>query len=607
MAEPQELPQAIRNQGRLLGETHQRVDSLTESVHRLAQQQAGQQAQLTQISASLSEITERLTLLSAPPTAGPEPVTPAPAAAPAAAGSFPVSKPEKYDGAPSQCQGFLLQCSLFFSNSPPSSDSARISFVVSRLTGRALDWATAVWGVYGQATYERFLQDFAEVFDHPNEGRSSGELLLQMRQGTRSVAEYSLDFRTVAAGSGWNEPALVVAFRNGLHPDLLKELACRDEGLDLDKLIALAIRLDQLKRGAVQTVRRASSVRPRPLACSWSLGALSRTSPRASAVCTEEEPMQVDSARLTPAERSRRRQEGLCLYCGEEGHLLRNCSTRPRRNLPAAPPKARENRPLSDVVSSPTPGMVAKSLRIPVTLSYQGLSLTFAALIDSGAEGNFIPTRVAKRLSIPVVTLNPSLRLSAVDGDPVGKGVVSLMTPSVTMAVSALHFEEIRFFVLDSSEYAVILGLPWLRMHNPVISWADRELVTWSSHCFNHCLMFPQISLSSTSIESPDSPTPVCIPPEYHDLAEVFSKSNATKLPPHRSYDCGIELLANTTVPKARVYPLTQAEEIAMEEYTREALAQGFIRRSTSPAAAGFFFIKKKDGGLRPCIDYRGF
>lgn len=43
-----------------------------------------------------------------------------------------------------------------------------------------------------------------------------------------------------------------------------------------------------------------------------------------------------------------------------------------------------------------------------------------------------------------------------------------------------------------------------------------------------------------------------------------------------------------------------------MEEYVLEALAQGYIRHSTSPAAAGFFFIKKKDGGLRPCIDYRG-
>ncbi|KAI4890785.1 hypothetical protein NFI96_028572, partial [Prochilodus magdalenae] len=553
MAEPQQLQSALRNQGRLLGETCRRVDALTESVNSLAQQQAGQLAQLIQISDSLGDLTERLTLLTAPPTAGAESATTAPVPAPAVAGSFPVSKPEKYDGAPSQCQGFLLQCSLFFSNSPPSSDSARISFVVSRLTGRALDWATAVWRSYGQATYERFIQDFSEVFDHPNEGRSSGELLIRMRQGIRPVAEYALDFRIVAAGSGWNEPALVVAFRNGLHPDLLKELACRDDGLDLDKLIALAIRLDQLKRGAVQSARRASSARSRQLACSWSVGALPRPTSRVSGNSVPEEPMQADSARLTPAERR----------------------------------------------------MVAKSMQIPVTLRYRGLSLTFPALIESGAEGNFIPTRVAKQLSIPVVTLNHSLRLSAVDGDPVGRGVVSFITPSVTMAVSALHSEEIRFFVLDSSEYAVILGLPWLKMHNPVVSWADRELVTWSSHCFNHCLMFPQISLSSTSIESPDSPTPVCIPPEYC-LSEVFSKSKATKLPPHRSYDCGIELLENTTVPKARVYPLTQAEEIAMEEYTREALAQGFIRRSTSPAAAGFFFVKKKDGGLRPCIDYRG-
>ncbi len=31
----------------------------------------------------------------------------------------------------------------------------------------------------------------------------------------------------------------------------------------------------------------------------------------------------------------------------------------------------------------------------------------------------------------------------------------------------------------------------------------------------------------------------------------------------------------------------------------------GFIRPFTSPASAGFFFVKKKDGGLRPCIDYR--
>ncbi len=43
-----------------------------------------------------------------------------------------------------------------------------------------------------------------------------------------------------------------------------------------------------------------------------------------------------------------------------------------------------------------------------------------------------------------------------------------------------------------------------------------------------------------------------------------------------------------------------------MEKYIEEAIQQGFVRPSTSPAASNFFFVTKKDGGLRPCIDYRG-
>ncbi len=42
-----------------------------------------------------------------------------------------------------------------------------------------------------------------------------------------------------------------------------------------------------------------------------------------------------------------------------------------------------------------------------------------------------------------------------------------------------------------------------------------------------------------------------------------------------------------------------------MDAYINESLAAGIIRPSTSPAGAGFFFVEKKDGGLRPCIDYR--
>ncbi|KAJ3594106.1 hypothetical protein NHX12_006438 [Muraenolepis orangiensis] len=55
-----------------------------------------------------------------------------------------------------------------------------------------------------------------------------------------------------------------------------------------------------------------------------------------------------------------------------------------------------------------------------------------------------------------------------------------------------------------------------------------------------------------------------------------------------------------------RLYNVSQPEKEAMRNYIAESLASGLIKPSSSPLAAGFFFfVAKKDGGLRPCIDYR--
>jgi hypothetical protein len=83
------------------------------------------------------------------------------------------------------------------------------------------------------------------------------------------------------------------------------------------------------------------------------------------------------------------------------------------------------------------------------------------------------------------------------------------------------------------------------------------------------------------------------IPEVYQDLREVFSKTRTTCLPPHRRWDCAINLLAGSAPQCRRIYLLSAAETEA-------------ICTSTSPAMAGLFFMAKKDGGLRPCIDYRG-
>ncbi|KAK6303564.1 hypothetical protein J4Q44_G00260180 [Coregonus suidteri] len=130
----------------------------------------------------------------------------------------------------------------------------------------------------------------------------------------------------------------------------------------------------------------------------------------------------------------------------------------------------------------------------------------------------------------------------------------------------------------------------------------QRALKEWSAQCVGRCL---GVSIGATSVESPNQVPALHIPPEYDDLAIVFSKAKATQLPPHRQGDCAIDLQVGAALPRSHVYPLSQEEKRAMETYIAESLRQGYIRPSTSPASSSLFFVKKKDGGLRPCIDYR--
>ena len=51
---------------------------------------------------------------------------------------------------------------------------------------------------------------------------------------------------------------------------------------------------------------------------------------------------------------------------------------------------------------------------------------------------------------------------------------------------------------------------------------------------------------------------------------------------------------------------MSQNELKAQKEWIDDNLAKGFIRPSSSPAASPMLFVKKKEGSLQPCLDYRG-
>uniref|UniRef100_A0A3B3D3I6 Gypsy retrotransposon integrase-like protein 1 n=1 Tax=Oryzias melastigma TaxID=30732 RepID=A0A3B3D3I6_ORYME len=292
----------------------------------------------------------------------------------------------------------------------------------------------------------------------------------------------------------------------------------------------------------------------------------------------------------------RRMRENLCLYCGNPGHLRASCPDRPIK---------RSGGPVSE--SFPP-------FEIPITLKIADRSIKTTAMIDSGAAGNFIDLAFSHANAIPLLSCEPRVAVSALDGRPLGSGRIKFLTPDIHLNIKDNHHEVIRLFAIDSPHCAVILGLPWLETHDPTIIWSSKELSFESNSCQNHHsshqnaapqrLLVRQVATAKVA-EHESVTTRDFLPPQYGDLREAFSQRNATRLPPHRPYDCAIELLPGATPTRGRVFPLSQPETEAMQKYIQEELQKGFIRPSTSPASAGFFFVKKKDGGLRPCIDFR--
>ncbi|KAI5085992.1 hypothetical protein C0J45_23069, partial [Silurus meridionalis] len=228
--------------------------------------------------------------------------------------------------------------------------------------------------------------------------------------------------------------------------------------------------------------------------------------------------------------------------------------------------------------------------------------MELAAFVDSGADAEFIDLKLAQQLLVPMEPLPEALLIRALDGSLLGRA--THRTRPLLMSVGEQHREWLSFLVISSPQAPIMLGFPWLRKHNPRVDWMTGRILDWGVHCFGHCLALPPPKpLPAVTPEHSDMAS---VPEVYHGLARVFSKALATSLPPHRHFDCAIDLHPGASPPRGRLYQLSAPERTSMNQYIQESLAAGIIRPSSSPAGAGFFFVEKKDKSLRPCIDYRG-
>nr|XP_054594019.1 uncharacterized protein LOC129160947 [Nothobranchius furzeri] len=171
--------------------------------------------------------------------------------------------PETFSGEYGKSRGFLLHCRLAFERSPDSfvNDSAKISYIVGLLRGKALQWAESRsrQASFLQGPLTDFLADFNLNFGDVESQMELAKNIWNLHQGRQSVTDFAIEFRTLAANFSGSGDMLKGAFAQALNDRIKDQLAYCQEPSTLEELIALAIRIDKRLRERSGSVSFASS------------------------------------------------------------------------------------------------------------------------------------------------------------------------------------------------------------------------------------------------------------------------------------------------------------------------------------------------------------
>jgi len=228
-------------------------------------------------------------------------------------------------------------------------------------------------------------------------------------------------------------------------------------------------------------------------------------------------------------------------------------------------------------------------------------------MIDSGATGNFISTRYVTSQHLNWKLKRNPYRLTLADGSPVSQegGWVrkEVYLPELSFGK---HQEPITLDTI-SMDHDLILGMPWLRKHNPEVDWDRQKLAFLRCKCEkNQSITKSPIVVKGETTGAELAVLMSDLPPEYQGFKKLFQEGEPGKtLPKHQPWDHEIPLETGKKPTYGPIYSLSEKELAVLRDYLKDNLEKGFIRPSTSPAGYPILFVPKKDGSLRLCVDYR--
>ncbi len=118
-------------------------------------------------------------------------------------------------------------------------------------------------------------------------------------------------------------------------------------------------------------------------------------------------------------------------------------------------------------------------MQLETTLCCNQLSLPLVALVDSGADENFLDINLAAQAVLGKESLTVPLKANTLNNQLLAQ--VTHQTKPVYLILSGNHREHIQFHLISSPHASIVLGHLWLRTHNPHIDWSAGKILSWSA------------------------------------------------------------------------------------------------------------------------------
>ncbi|KAA0053360.1 pol protein [Cucumis melo var. makuwa] len=278
----------------------------------------------------------------------------------------------------------------------------------------------------------------------------------------------------------------------------------------------------------------------------------------------------------------------ICFKCRQEGHTADRCPMRLTGNAQnrgaGAPHQGKFF--ATNKTEAERAGMVVTGT-LPVLGHYA------LVLFDSGSSHSFISSAFVLHARLEVEPLHHVLSVST----PSGECMLSKEKVKACQIEIAGHVIEVTLLVLDMLDFDVILGMDWLAANHASIDCSRKEVA------FNPPSMGTWSILASV-VNTREVDVSLSSEPVVRDCPDVFPEE-LPGLPPHREVEFAIELEPGMVLISRAPYRMAPAELKELKVQLQELLDKGFIRSSVSPWGAPVLFVKKKDGSMRLCIDYR--